>query len=296
MTLQERFRRDFGTWREQLPPAWRNKFDDIELGFDDINPAVTIEAADAIWPRAGNPGGPAGAETFKALREIDPDAVRVVIFGNDPYTRVQQATGRSFEQGDLTDWRKDIREPHVVSPSLKSLLCAAAATSPAHHPFDLMSLQDLDDSDDGFKWRAHEELARGLTSGGIQLLPPREIFDFWSKQQVLWLNRTLTYSRWLDDHRPNHTKLWKPFTSRVIDVILQAAHARHSPVVFALWGRPAGELGQEIEEACDRLGVPRHTARFARNGHPQMAAGFFGSGNPLVAINDLLDKPIDWLH
>jgi len=295
MTLQTRFRRDFGDWREHLPAAWRSRFAGVDLGFDAVDPAVTIGQDEAIWPRAGNQGGPAGAHTFKAFRQLDPDQVRVVIFGNDPYTRLQQATGRSFEQGDLTDWARDIREPRVVSPSLQSLMCAAAATSRAHRAFDLLSVVDLDDSDDGVVWRAHVELARGLTSGGIRLRPPQDVFDFWAAQQVLWLNRTLTYSRWLDDHRPNHTALWAPFTARAIDILLQAAHARRSPVVFALWGRPAGALAEPIRDACDRLGLPRSVARFARTGHPQVADKYFASGNPLDAINDLLDEPIAWL-
>lgn len=56
-----------------------------------------------------------------------PEEVSVVIFGNDPYTRVEQATGRSFEQGNLTDWVKDVQVRRRISPGLKSILCAAAS-------------------------------------------------------------------------------------------------------------------------------------------------------------------------
>lgn len=295
MKLRDRFRRDFGGWRDRLPERWKSKFDGVELGFDDVHPDVEIRDDEAIWPQAGNAGDPASADTFKALRQLDPDTVRVVIFGNDPYTRVQQATGRSFEQGDLTDWVHDIKEPHLVSPSLQTLLCAAAATSPQHAAFDLLSLVDLD-PDEGFLWRAHQELARGLTTGGIRLRAPSEIFDFWAAQQVLWLNRTLTYSRWLDEHRPNHTALWAPFTARVIDILLQAAHQRSTPVVFALWGGPARALEAPIQAARERLGLPARVVRFARASHPQIAGQHFSNGNPLAAINELLDgAPITWL-
>ena len=294
MKLQDRFRQDFAQWRDELPPAWREAFAGVELGFDAVDPAVEIGEDEGIWPQAGK-GGPEGADTFKALRGLAPDAVRVVIFGNDPYTKLKQATGRSFEQGDLQNWAVDVKEHGLISPSLQTLLCAAAATSPAHAEFDLLSREDLDPDDD-FLWKCHEELTRGLIGGGIRLPVPRAIFDHWAGQGVLWLNRTLTYSRWLDDHRPNHTKLWAPFTARAIEVVLEAAHRRGTPVVFALWGAPAQQLQSAIEAAGEALGLPPAVARFARAGHPQLPDKHFRDGNSLAAINGLLqDAPIRWL-
>jgi uracil-DNA glycosylase len=293
MKLQDRFRRDFGDWRGKLPPAWRDAFDGVELGFDDVDPAVEIGEDEPIWPQAGI-GGPEGADTFKALRGLAPEEVRVVIFGNDPYTKLRQATGRSFEQGDLTDWAVDAKDPGRISPSLETLLCAAAATSPAHAEFDLLSREDLD-PDEGFLWKCHQELTRGLVAGAIALPPPRAIFDHWAGQGVLWLNRTLTYSRWLDDHRPNHTRLWAPFTARAIRAVLAAAARRGTPLVFALWGAPAQQLQPAIEAETADLGLPSSTARFARAGHPQLPDKHFRDGNSLAAVNELLEeRPIRW--
>jgi uracil-DNA glycosylase len=294
MTLQDRLRRDFGGWRTRMPPAWRPYFDGVELGFDVVDPNVEIRDDEQIWPMAGN-GGPDGADTFKSLRGLTPGEVRVVIFGNDPYTKLKQATGRSFEQGDLRDWNIDIKEHGLVSPSLQTLLCAAAATSEEHAAFDLKSQVDLD-PDEGFVWRGHQELARGLVVGGIRLPDPQAIFDHWARQGVLWLNRTLTYSRWMDDHRPNHTKLWAPFTARVIQVVLEAAARRGTPVVFTLWGTPAQQLQASIKAEISALGLQPDVARFAVAAHPQLAGPFFRDGNPLERINELLvDRPVRWL-
>ncbi|HEX5718731.1 MAG TPA: hypothetical protein VF179_21400 [Thermoanaerobaculia bacterium] len=293
MKLQDRFRRDFGEWRSNLPPAWRDAFADVELGFDAVDPLVEIGEDERIWPQAG--GGPEGADTFKALRGLAPDAVRVVIFGNDPYTKLHQATGRSFEQGDLEDWAVDVKDPGLISPSLQTLLCAAAATSLEHAEFDLLSRVDLD-PDEGFLWKCHEELARGLIAGRILLPGPRAIFDHWAGQGVLWLNRTLTYSRWLDDHRPNHTRLWAPFTARAIQVVLEAAHRRGTPIVFALWGAPAQQLQSAIEAEAAALGLPPATVRFARAGHPQLPDKHFRDGNSVAAVNELLEEQaIRWV-
>ena len=108
------------------------------------------------------------------------------------------------------------------------------------------------------------------------------IFDHWAGQGVLWLNRTLTYSRWLDDHRPNHTRLWAPFTARAIRVVLEAAHRRGTPIVFALWGTPAQQLQSAIEAEAAALGLPPATVRFARAGHPQLPDKHFRDGNSLA--------------
>ena len=292
MKLRDRFRRDFANWQARVPEPWRDRFDGVELTFDAVDPGIEIGDNEPVWPQDGI--GPQGAETFNAFRRLDPDAVRVVVFGNDPYTKLKQATGRSFEQGDVTDWATDAKEPGLISPSLQSLLCAAAATAAAHQQFDLVSLIDLD-PDEGFEWRAHRELTRGLAGGSIVLPAVRQLFDFWTDQHVLWLNRTLTYSRWLDGHRPAHTALWAPFTERVIEVLLRAADRRGTPVVFALWGAQAQALEAVIKAARERLHLPSRVAQFAKAAHPQLAGRYFMNGNPLDAINELLDDhPIRW--
>jgi hypothetical protein len=73
------------------PRDMARAFDGVELPFDAIPPLP----GGAIWP----------ANVFRALNDLDPAHVRAVIFGNDPYTKVEQATGRSFEQGDIGDWK-----------------------------------------------------------------------------------------------------------------------------------------------------------------------------------------------
>jgi uracil DNA glycosylase len=186
--LSKRLRDELGDWKKILPAGWRPYFKDVELALDAVAPEAELKPEERIWPQRTQ-SAPA-AHLFKALKDLRPDEVRVVIFGNDPYTRAEQATGRSFEQGDLSDWVKDVQVRRRVSPSLKSILCAAAATDEANAGYDLTSREDLDDGDE--EWRAHTELARGLVSGGLKLPPPARIFGYWGRQGVLWLNRTLT--------------------------------------------------------------------------------------------------------
>lgn len=283
--LNQRLRDELGGWRKILPSAWKSYFKDLELAFDAVDPNATISPGEKIWPQRTSSAP--RAHVFKALKDLRPEGVRVVIFGNDPYTRVEQATGRSFEQGDLADWAKDVQVRRRVSPSLKSILCAAAATDKANSGYDLTSRQDLDDGDE--EWLAHVELVKGLNGGAIKLPPPTKIFDYWAKQGVLWLNRTLTYTKWDDAHRLSHTALWSPFTRRVLEVLVAQAK-EDRPVVFALWGGPAKELEPLIEELRQKAGTSAKAVRYTRTGHPQIPKNYFEADNPLAAINKELKK------
>ena len=291
--LADRLRSEFKNWKTLLPAGWKPHFKDVDLGFAEVDPAAEIQPDEIIWPQR-TPSAP-NAHVFKALKDLRPEAVRVVIFGNDPYTRVEQATGRSFEQGDLTDWLKDVQVRRRISPSLKSIVCAAAASDKANAEYDLTSRLDLDDGEE--EWRAHAELTRGVVAGQIKLPAPKEIFGYWAKQGVLWLNRTLTYTKWDESHRLSHTALWKPFTERVLEVLIAQVKPDH-PIVFVLWGGPAKALEPEIESLRQQAGAPKKGVRFVRTGHPQIPKNYFEPGNPLAMINQALGKSgaaINWV-
>ena len=239
-------------WRPELPPAWRPAFAGVELPFH----AIPALPGGAIWP----------ASFFRAFRDLDPRRVRAVIFGNDPYTRVTQATGRSFEQGDVTDWKAQIRTKRV-SPSLRNIVVAAVRTKVGPKP--------------GL------EIAKSIASGETAL--PADLFARWAAQGVLWLNRTLTFSVWDDAIRAAHKAVWAPFTERVLRVLTGQAKSR--PVAFVMWGG----IAQELEKPIRGAGAAH--AKIVKAGHPQMAAGYFKDGNPLDAINAVLGAPqIRWLE
>jgi len=227
-----------------LPAAWRSAFDGVELPFAQV-PALP---GGPIWPKS----------VFRAFHDLAPARVRAVIFGNDPYTKVEQATGRSFEQGDVTDWKTQFRTKRV-SPSLRNIVIAAMRTKPAYAA------------------RSGLHVAQAIASGEIAL--PADLFAGWASQGVLWLNRTLTFSVWDDRIRDTHKRLWAPFTQRAIEVL------RTRRVAFVLWGGIAQELEKAIGDAT-----------IVKAGHPQMSAGFFKLGNPLAAINAAIGPPgIGWL-
>ena len=166
-------------------------------------------------------------------------------------------------------------------------MCGAAAADKENGKYDLLSTQALDDGDE--EWLAHMELTRGLAEGKIKLPAPTKIFGYWADQGIMWLNRTLTYTKWDEAHRLSHTALWKPFTRRAIEVMVAGARGDH-PVVFALWGGPAKALEPEIEGLRQKAKAPKTGVRYVRTGHPQIPKNYFEPGNHLEMINEEFDK------
>ncbi len=305
-SLSLRLREELEDWYDRLPAGWQSLFDEVQLDFDAVDNDAELADDEAIWPQETNAAGAPGAHLFKAFAGMAPQQVRVVIFGNDPYTRIGQATGRSFEQGDLTDWSVDLAAPRRVSPSLRSVLCAALAISPQSAGFGLTDRRQLQEVDPRAgrrqpTWFAHVELDRLVAREAVAFAPPNEIFDFWARQGVLWLNRTLTYTKWLDrnnedTHRASHQRLWAPFTRRALEQLVELA--RSQPLVFVMWGSSADDLVAEIDRIRTQLGVSSRRILTAVTGHPQWVEGYFRVGNPFTQVNYLLrehGESIDWI-
>jgi uracil-DNA glycosylase len=109
----------------------------------------------------------------------------------------------------------------------------------------------------------------------------------WAKQGVLLLNNTLTVS----EGKPlSHAhKGWEQFT----DALIQAVNDELNDVIFVLWGKPAQQKAQNVDNK-------KHTVLSAPHPSPLSAyRGFFGS-KPFSTINSLLEKsgksPINWVN
>ena len=107
----------------------------------------------------------------------------------------------------------------------------------------------------------------------------------WARQGVLLLNTVLT----VQAHRAfSHRGIgWEEFTDAAIRVL----NAQDRPIVFLLWGRPAGEKARMLDN-------PKHLVLKAAHPSPLSAYnGFFGCrhfsrANEFLTAHGL--KPIDW--
>ena len=116
-------------------------------------------------------------------------------------------------------------------------------------------------------------------------IPDNGTLTKWAKQGVLLLNTVLTVRA----HQPNsHKGLgWETFTDRVIELVDQ----KPEPVVFLLWGAPAGRKAEMLHN-------PNHLVLKAPHPSPLSAyKGFFGCRH-FSKCNEFLEKngvePIDW--
>lgn len=106
----------------------------------------------------------------------------------------------------------------------------------------------------------------------------------WARQGVLLLNTVLT----VREGAPNshRGKGWERFTGRVIGAVA----ARPEPVVFVLWGAPAGKKAALVE-------APHAVHRSAHPSPLSAKRGFFGS-RPFTAVNRALEAagraPVEW--
>lgn len=116
-------------------------------------------------------------------------------------------------------------------------------------------------------------------------IPDNGCLEKWARQGVLLLNTVLTVRA----HTPmsHRGKGWETFT----DAIIQRVNEIDRPIVFLLWGKPAGEKAAMLNN-------PKHLVLKAPHPSPLSASrGFFGCGH-FRKCNEFLKEngvePIDF--
>lgn len=157
------------------------------------------------------------ARPFRALDALEPDAVKVVILGQDPYHGPGQAQGLAFSVPD------DCKLP----PSLRNIFLEIDRTHPS-------SAQDRLDANIS-SYRFNPSKMGSPAQGRLDIGPAMRGHELsgWVSQGVLLLNTVLT----VEDGQPaSHAKLgWE----HVTDALIRTAAADPSPKVFLLWGAHA---------------------------------------------------------
>lgn len=282
-SLRQALRSFLDEWRDDLAAAWRPVLDGIEPAFHKVRADLLLHDGEKIYPgRQGSAlaGAPAGAHIFKSLDRLSPGDVKAVVIGQDPYPRVERATGRAFEQGDLSAW---IGAGNSVTTSMQRLLQVSS-----HHRTGNAAYLDA-----GTGWN---RVKADLNSGTLSFKAPRAQFDAWEDAGVLWLNAGLTLSRYEQGGAPEqkfgHIPLWRPIVRQIIQHLIRRAHRS---VVFLTWGSFARSVlsGADAEDE-PAWGV---TAGAAECPHPA-TNGFLALPNPLAKANTVLASigaaPIPW--
>ena len=224
--LRDLLRKKFAGWKGDLPATWRKFLGETELNFESRAFMCQCRADEIVIPaRKGQaiPGAPARAHLFRAFDQVKPESVRAVILGQDPYPNPAWATGRAFEQGNLTDWPLSRRE---IADSLRRMIQVLANARTGNVKYI--------NGDQGWKI-----LVEDLHKSRLSLDSPRSLFDHLQHEGVLLLNTSLTVSVNVSS-RPKrirgHFQLWEPLLYRVLGFL---ASRERVPTVFLLWGEHA---------------------------------------------------------
>jgi uracil-DNA glycosylase len=280
--LRDAMREILADWRDDLPPAWQKVVAGADLGFDAIDPSLKLEAWEPVFPvRRGRifPGAPKAAHIFRAFDGIDPDDVRCVVLGQDPYPDAAFSTGRAFEAGNVHWWR-ELEKMFSVSVRTFTQLIVAARTGDESYAVSTAA------------WR---RLIDDVETGRLQIEPAGAIADRWVREGVLLLNSALTLSRFAVEGDPHqlrgHLPLWRPF----IAAVLRHLAARGKPVAFIAFGNQAADAlaGAGIHPA-----ISDPLIEVVIREHPARGNAVLSKENPFLLCNRFLTnagaRPVSW--
>ncbi|MBL8484955.1 MAG: hypothetical protein JNJ60_22355 [Rhodocyclaceae bacterium] len=273
-------------WRSDLPDAWRGILAGVEPDFGAIAAHLTLEPNERIFPlRKGHadPLAPAHSHMFRALDGSAPDAVRAVLLGQDPYPEIRRATGRSFEQGDLSNWQGEVAKSlrHIIQ-----VLAEHRAPDPDYVPRD----------------SAWPGVSARIVAGNPAIELPAGLFDRWQEAGVMCLNLGLTLSRFddrdapaADRVQPAHMGLWKPV---VTTIVRHLAQRPGRPLLVLLWGGMAQKAVDQMRlNSARQDGESPAQLAVVRRIHPVMPA-FLQLPDPFAQANAALETigaaPINW--
>lgn len=237
------------------------------------------EADDFIGPHRDQSIVPVRELTFQALKPNPPEKWKVVVFGQNPYPRVESATGIAMFDNTFNEW-VDSRFGRVTS-----IRCIIKAGCIWKY---------------GIEFKTPVAKIRGLLAKN-QIVQPPEWFQAMLTQGVLLLNAALTASSDGSLSTDRHTKFWRPVVERVVEAILEAKQnteeEKNEGVVFAWWGAHAKTLRKIVEKLL--LKYPDVPVRHVDHYNPAAQGDAFCKGNHFADINgalaDLGMEGIDWL-
>jgi uracil-DNA glycosylase len=278
MKLREALHQFLSDWQDDLVTEWRDVLSGVGPDFNAVDQALTFDDEHPIFPgRKGHllPGAPANSHVFHALDGISPSDVRAVIIGQDPYPKISQATGRSFEQGDLEDWPANQK---VIADSLQRIV-------------QVLLVERVGNEAYGGADASWARVTADLASGELILEKPHALFDRLQSRGVIFLNAGLTITRFKPGGAPEqkfgHIPLWQP----VIHAILRHLATRNQgSVVFLLWGAFARNVFErgEVQQAAQQAHTWGVRATVVEHAHPNaqpQGKPFYAPPNPFTEAN-----------
>ncbi len=181
---------------------------------------------------------------FNVFHLVNPEDVRCVLFGEDPYPRRSSANGVAFWDAEIKSW-----QDKTNGNSLKNILKA------------LLTADGLADYNTPITHCREIALERQLKS-------PQELFQLWLSQGVLLINTSLTFAG--PAQKKIHFEFWRPFHRAVIAALNKRAESPY----YILWGKKAQAWESTILQSIDK------PDKIIKQGHPTFIHQFLQKENP----------------
>ncbi len=263
-----------------------------------LKPVIEAQpnAATFIGPKRDQAIVPVRELTFQALKPNPPEKWKVVVFGQNPYPRVESATGIAMFDNTFHQW-KDSQFGRVTS-----IRCIIKAAVMWKH---------------GIKKATPIADIRALLAKEDTVQPP-EWFQAMLTQGVLLLNAALTASSDGAMSTDQHTAFWRPVVEKLVEEIFKAKQSapeggepcgtplgespetpqgKHKGVVFAWWGVHAKALRKVVEKI--QKSYPDVPTKHIDHANPAAQGDLFCDGNHFGAVNKALQAlkmdEVDWL-
>ncbi|MDP2439648.1 MAG: uracil-DNA glycosylase [archaeon] len=241
-------------------------------------------AAEFLGPGRSRWVVPGRPFVFQALKARAPGEWSVVVFGQNPYPRMESATGIAMLDNTFSTWA-DPRFGKVVS--MRTIAKAALRWRDPSVPVST-TVADL--------------RARFKRSSVVE---PPQWFAAMLSQGVLLLNAALTTTSTdapssSDAPTPSaHDKFWQPVVAEILRTIFHHRAATGSGLVFSWWGTKALSLRKKYVDGL-ALQYPQVPVVHLQHSNPAAQGDTFSNqGSVFQDINDALQQlrlpQVDWL-
>lgn len=137
--------------------------------------------------------------------------IKVVILGQDPYPKKEDATGLAFEVNGYKSWQDTTSNTSIIN-ILKELYYTKTG-----------------------KVETISNIRAAMASSDFKILPPNQLFKKWTENGVYLLNTALTCA---ENEPDSHINIWNEITLRTITKIAE----KDEEIIWLLWGKRAQNL------------------------------------------------------
>lgn len=204
---------------DEIHPSWKEFFDKIEIKDELVKIGEKLSKMQ-FTPRA---------DLVLRFSKTDLDNIKVIWLGKDVYPQKNVATGRSFEV-NFEVYKVNSWESTKINASLRNILKALNKTI-----FNKNYSSSI------------AEVRKEIKQGKFNIPAPKEIFDYWENQGVLFINSAFTCDIGGIEVAGNHLVIWEKFFIMLLNYIVSSK----SNIKYFLWGNSRTYHKQLVD-----MGIP----------------------------------------